>query len=220
MTSLLSWTGIAEVTGELRLHPGCLLADIACGRGGYGIEVARRTGARLLGVDFSEVALGQARQSADRQPPAGRAEFRAGTLTATGLPEAAADGLMCVDAIQFADPPRTALREFRRVLGPGARLVVTGWEAADPGDERVPARVRSVSLLRDLDEAGFAEVRVQEKLDWREQELAMWRDALAATARDDPAVRSLQSEARRVLSAPGSLRRVLATATAPPGCRG
>jgi SAM-dependent methyltransferase len=214
-TSLLPWPGIAELTGQLRLPPGGLLADIACGRGGYGIEIARRAGARLLGVDFSEVALDQARQSADRQLPAGQAEFRAGTLTATGLPDAIAAGLMCVDAIQFADPQIAALREFRRVLRSGARLVVTSWEAADPRDERVPPRVRAVQLLPDLHEAGFGEVQVRQKPDWRELELAMWREALAADAGDDPALRSLQAEARRVLSSPGALRRVLATATAP-----
>ena len=62
-TSLLSWQGIAEVTEELRMVADGLLLDLACGRGGYGIEVARRTGARLLGVDFSGVALEQARSS-------------------------------------------------------------------------------------------------------------------------------------------------------------
>lgn len=70
-TSLLSWQGIAEVSEELRLRPGGRLLDIACGRGGYGIEVARRTGARLIGVDFSEVALAQARSSSGRRPAAG-----------------------------------------------------------------------------------------------------------------------------------------------------
>ena len=49
----------AIVTRNLRLPPGGLLADIACGRGGYSIENARRAGARLLGVDFSVVALDQ-----------------------------------------------------------------------------------------------------------------------------------------------------------------
>ena len=57
-TSLLTWQGIAEMTEELRMPQDGLLLDLACGRGGYGIEVARRTGARLLGVDFSSVALG------------------------------------------------------------------------------------------------------------------------------------------------------------------
>jgi tRNA G10 N-methylase Trm11 len=50
--SLLPWQGIAAVTAALRLPRGGLLLDPACGPGGYGIEVARRTGARLLGVDF------------------------------------------------------------------------------------------------------------------------------------------------------------------------
>jgi hypothetical protein len=104
-TSLLPWAGIAEVADALRLPPGGRLVDLACGRGGYGIEVARRAGARLIGVDFSEVALAQARLSSARMLPEGRAEFRAGTLDATGLPDGAADGLMCVDAVQFSDPP-------------------------------------------------------------------------------------------------------------------
>src|ERR1035441_6210015 len=97
--SMLTWQGIAEVTEALRMPPDGLLLDVACGRGGYGIEGARgagdrlrrggvpeglrrppeglllevawgrggygtgvagRAGARLLGVDFSVVALGQA----------------------------------------------------------------------------------------------------------------------------------------------------------------
>ena len=84
-TSLLAWQGIAEVTDELRMPQDGLLLDLACGRGGYGIEVACRTGARLIGVDFSGVALEQARSSSARLLPAGRSKFQVGTLLATGL---------------------------------------------------------------------------------------------------------------------------------------
>jgi len=49
-TSLLGWDGIAEVVDALRLSPGDTLLDLACGRGGYGLEIAGRTGARLVGV--------------------------------------------------------------------------------------------------------------------------------------------------------------------------
>src|SRR3954453_19460762 len=81
-TSLLSWDGIADVVRALQVGPGDILVDLACGRGGYGIEVARRTGPRLIGVDFSAVAIDRARQR-----PGGTAEFRVGELTATGLPD-------------------------------------------------------------------------------------------------------------------------------------
>jgi SAM-dependent methyltransferase len=214
-TSLLTWQGIGDVTGALRMAPGGLLVDVGCGRGGYGIEVARRAGARLLGVDFSEVALAAARLSAARLLPVGQAEFRAGTLTATGLPDGVADGLMCVDAVQFADPPVDALVEFRRLLASGARLALSCWEAADPADERVSPRIRAVKLRRDLPAAGFADVQVDEKPQWREMERTMWQAALAAPADSDPAVQALQAEGRSSLEIFGSLRRVFATATAP-----
>jgi 2-polyprenyl-3-methyl-5-hydroxy-6-metoxy-1,4-benzoquinol methylase len=55
--SCLPGDGIAEVASELRLTAGPALLDLACGRGGYGLEVAARTGARLTGVDFSAEAL-------------------------------------------------------------------------------------------------------------------------------------------------------------------
>ncbi|MEO3936841.1 methyltransferase domain-containing protein [Dermatophilaceae bacterium Soc4.6] len=78
-TSLLTWEGIAEVVSSLRLSPGDLLLDLACGRGGYGLEIASRTGARLLGLDFSPEAVRQARGQAahlQRQPSSLSAGWR------------------------------------------------------------------------------------------------------------------------------------------------
>jgi len=121
---------------------------------------------------------------------------------------------MCVDAVQFADPPLAALLEFRRLLASGARLVLSCWEAAEPRDERVPPRIHAVNLQRDLPAAGFADVQVHDKPEWREAERRMWLEALAAPAGSD-AVRSLQDEGRRSLDTFGSVRRVFATATAP-----
>jgi SAM-dependent methyltransferase len=206
--------GIAEVAAELRLPEDGRLLDIACGRGGYGIEVARRSGARLTGVDFSAVALERARLTSAERLSTGRSEFRVGTLLATGLPSGAADGLMCVDAVQFAEPPLAALVEFRRVLRAGGRLVLTGWEAVDRSDEGVPPRIRAVDLQRDLPRAGFVDVEVRERPAWREAERAMWEAAIAAVD-SDAAVRAMQAEARRSLDTFDSLRRVFATATAP-----
>ncbi len=50
------------------MSPGDAVLDLACGRGGYGMEIARRTGARLIGIDFSTAALEAARS---RIPPLG-----------------------------------------------------------------------------------------------------------------------------------------------------
>jgi SAM-dependent methyltransferase len=196
--SALTWEALEELTRELHLPPEGLLLDIACGRGGYGVEVALRAGARLVGLDFSAVALEQARAIAGRRLAEGQAEFRVGTLTATELPDGVADGVMCVDAVQFAEPPIAALREFRRVLAGGGRVVLTCWEAVDPADPRVPARIRAVDLRRDLPAAGFVDVRVEDRPGWRQAERALWEAAVAADD-PDPAVGSLRAEGRRSL---------------------
>src|ERR1700759_5646860 len=53
---------VPELAEELRLRPGCTLLDLACGRGAYGLLVARQTGTPLIGVDFSAQALTEARE--------------------------------------------------------------------------------------------------------------------------------------------------------------
>ena len=81
-TSLLPWAGIADVIEALCLSRDDLLLDLACGRGGYGMEVAHRTGDRLVGIDYSHVAVGLATQQAAQL---GReADFRVGDMAATG----------------------------------------------------------------------------------------------------------------------------------------
>ncbi len=82
-TSLLSSKGIAEVVEALGLSRGETLLDLACGRGGYGLDIATRTGARLVGVDFSAEAVRQAREHAQRLDRI--ADFHIGDMAATGL---------------------------------------------------------------------------------------------------------------------------------------
>ena len=212
-TSLLTWEGIAEVTAALRLSPGVTLLDLACGRGGYGLEIAARTGARLVGIDFSAEAVRQAREQAGR---AGRAaDFRVGDLVATGLDTGSADAVLCVDAIQFAPQQDAAYRELRRVLAPGGRAVLTCWEPLTPGDERLAARLRSVNLGTGLMTAGFSDVEVRERPAWRAAERAMWEEAAALDPGDDPALRSFYDEGVRSLDTFALIRRVMAAATAP-----
>lgn len=212
-TSLLGWAGIAEVVSALRLPPGGLLVDVACGRGGYGLEIAARTGAGLVGVDFSAEALRQARELARQVGQA--ADFRVGDLAATGLDNGSADGVLCVDAIQFAEQPVAAYRELRRILAPGGRAVLTGWEAVDRNDTRVPDRLRNVDLDGGLTAAGFDDVEVHDRPAWRDNERAMWAEAASLDPGGDPALQSLRDEGVRTLVIFDLIRRVMASATAP-----
>jgi SAM-dependent methyltransferase len=211
-TSLLTWDATAEVAAALDLSPGDLLLDLACGRGGYGLEIAARTGARHLGVDFSAEAVRQASEYAERL---GRvADFRVGDLAATGLEEASVDAVMVVDSVQFAPDPGAAYAEIRRVLRPGGRAVLTCWEARDRLDADVPERLRTVDLEAGLVAAGFTEVQVEERPDWRAVERGMWEEAAALDPGGDPALVSFHEEGVRSLAVWDGIRRVWGRAIA------
>lgn len=75
--------------------------------------------------------------------------------------------------------------------------------------------MRQVDLARQLPEAGFVEVEVTSKPEWRVIEKRFWEESLSVDAGDDLAMQSMQEEARRVLDAFDLRRRVLARATAP-----
>lgn len=209
-TSLLTGDGLAEVVEALRLRPGGRLVDLARGRGGYGLEIAARTGARLIGVDFSSEAIIQAAALARRL--GADAEFRLGDLADTGLPAASADAVVCVDSIQFKPEP-ASFAEMHRVLAPGGRIALTTWEALDPSDERIPALIRAVDTRSALERAGFLDIEVCERPKWRSAERALWEEAAGLDPDGDPALRSLRDEGLRVLPTFDLTRRVLATAS-------
>ena len=207
---------IPELAGELRLTPGSTLLDLACGRGAYGLLIAQKSGASLIGVDFSAQALAEAGEQAARMG-VGNASFRVGELTATGLPDASVEAVLCTDAIQFPDEPALAYGEIRRVLKSGGRVVLTGWEPLDRDDERISLRVRRANLGAGLRQAGFTDVEVLDRPAWLEREHALWVEATALDPGDDPALRSFHAEGVKSLqwTGLGLLRRVLAVATKP-----
>jgi SAM-dependent methyltransferase len=212
-SSLLGWDGVEEITRALRLETGQVLLDLACGRGGYGLEVAQRMGADLVGVDFSPVAVDLATRNAELL---GRpARFLRGALEHTGLDEDSVDGVMCVDAIQFSTTPPSAYAEIARVLRPGGRVALTSWQVLDPDDESLPLRLRQVDLQTGLLAAGFEDVEVHQRPEWLAQERALWEEAVTVEPGGDETLAALRGEGESVLPGIDRCLRVIATAAQP-----
>jgi ubiquinone/menaquinone biosynthesis C-methylase UbiE len=212
--SLVPRQGLDRVLAELRLRPGAQLLDLCCGRGGIGLWFAAMSGARLTGVDFSAAAIAQAARRAADFVPSRSASFMVADATATSLPAAAMDAVMCIDALQLLPDRRGLLDEVARILRPGGRLVLTTWERRDGAPADVPSSY-AITDVRVLAEAAGLRVIVREEHDdWQEQELTLYRRAIADDSDDaEPALRMIAGEGRGLLPYSASARRVLLVAT-------
>ena len=205
---------------ELRLSPGGTLVDLACGMGGPALLAARETGARLIGVDFSTVAVGLATERAAALGMSDTAKFVVGSFANTGLDDASADGAMSEDAIQYVPDKTAAIKETARILRPGGRLVFTAFEL-DPDHARVLPVIGEdpVDDYRPLLEAaGFNVEAYEEAPGWPEplttayQSLLDAKDALVEEM-GQMAAMALFSELTLTLQTQMYRRRVLMVAT-------
>ncbi len=112
----------AAVRAALAKDPRQVL-DVATGTADLALELATaRPEAAVIGVDFAEAMLAVGRAKAARRGVALRLE--AGDGTALPYPDASFDAVTIAYGLRnFADID-AGLREFRRVLRPGGRLVV------------------------------------------------------------------------------------------------
>ena len=132
----LTRTDLGNLVKHLGLERDQKLVDLACGRGGSGLWVARETGAHLVGLDIADVAIAEARRRTAKFGLEGRAEFRVSDIVATGYPDATFDGAMSCDSL-FLVPDKTgSFAEAGRILKPGARFAFTTWEVHEPGGVR------------------------------------------------------------------------------------
>ena len=93
--------------------------DLGCGVGFFG-GLARKRGARVVGLDFSEAALAIALNEQRGMP------LVRGDATAVPFPAARFDAVLMNDIVEhLAEAPgRTMMQEVFRVLRPGGRLIV------------------------------------------------------------------------------------------------
>lgn len=143
--SSCSWWVLGHAVAALRLKPDNLLVDLGCGRGGPGLWLARALSVRLIGIDFSSVAVELASSRAAAFGVASRVEFRRATFEHSMLPDQSVDGAVSMDALPFTPNRAAALGEVRRILRPGGRLVLTGREPR-PGMDRWEVLADSAGL--------------------------------------------------------------------------
>jgi ubiquinone/menaquinone biosynthesis C-methylase UbiE len=209
--SLVTRDGLERVLAELQLEQDDHLVDLCCGRGGIGLWFAQESGARLTGVDFSPVAIEEARRRAELFLPEGRASFVVADADETSLDRRFAAAVVCIDALQMLPDREAALREAGSLLRDDGRIVVTTWELDVSPTGRMP--LADVGQL--VEDAGLRLLLREEHPEWLTRQNDLYESAIAADGDDaEPALRALADEGRRILPMIAQMRRVLVVATA------
>jgi len=162
-TSFVTIRDLKRMATEMKIGRGNTFSDLACGRGGPGLWVARETGALLIGIDISRTAISHASRKAVDLSLQSRASFRIGDFTNTGLPSSSLDGAMSVDALWIVPDKLSALQEAKRILRQGASFVFTTWDCEVAPAAWPPQIKDHRSLLKDV---GFKVTSYEATANW------------------------------------------------------
>lgn len=125
--------------------------DVACGTGVVARLASQLVGTEgfVAGLDVNPGMLAVARKT---MPPAVAAEWHEASAQAMPFPDASFDAVLCQMSLQFMPDKQAALREMRRVLSSGGRLILN-----IPGPIPPPFNILAETLARDIgpEAAGF-----------------------------------------------------------------
>ena len=153
-----------ELVETAALRQGDRVLDVACGTGIVARIAARKLGntGNVIGLDASAPMITVARAAATVEGIA--VEWREASAVELPFPEAAFDVVLCQSGLQFFPDRSASLREMRRVLNPGGRLILSVWGpiersrgfavAADAVARHIgPEAARPITLAFDLSDA-------------------------------------------------------------------
>jgi SAM-dependent methyltransferase len=112
---LLDWAAITD--GQRVLDAGCGVATTA-------IEIVRRHGATVAGLDIAPLMLERARRSVHKAGLAEQIDIDEGDIQDLPYPDASFDCVLAEAVTMFVDRSRAA-RELVRVCRPGGRVLAT-----------------------------------------------------------------------------------------------
>ena len=154
------WLTVERLAEVLEPRPGERILEVGPGTGYFALPMASRIlpGGRLAGLDLQQQMLDELARRASEQGVE-NLELRQGDATALPYEDAAFDAAYLVTVLGEIPDQVAALRELRRVVRPGGRLVF-GETVLDPH------LVTRSSMVRRAEAAGFTFDRLSGVAPW------------------------------------------------------
>jgi demethylmenaquinone methyltransferase / 2-methoxy-6-polyprenyl-1,4-benzoquinol methylase len=112
------------LVSRVPVGPQHTVLDVATGTAAVAIELARRTGCRVVGLDQSREMLETGRQRVDEAGLGDRIELVEGSADRLPFDEGSFDALTFTYLLRYVDDPETTMRELARVVRPGGTIAM------------------------------------------------------------------------------------------------
>lgn len=141
------------MTERLRLDAGCRLLDVGCGVGAPAVRIARRTGAEVTGISVSREQVARADALAQSADLRDRVSFQQANAMELPFEDASFDAVFALESMPHMPDRAQVLRELRRVLRPGGRIVLTDFHRRrSPAPDVHPLQRTMGSTIAQVDE--------------------------------------------------------------------
>jgi ubiquinone/menaquinone biosynthesis C-methylase UbiE len=145
----------------LDVQPSERVIELGCGPGVAIAALATRAIRGLVvGVDHSEVVIGQARRRNEAAIRAGRVRLIHTPVEKLSISDGPFDAALAVNTVGMWPDPTTQLRELRQLLRPGGRIALVSQPRC-PGATAATSAAAANELAALLTEAGFEHLQTE-----------------------------------------------------------
>ena len=116
------------------IEPGSTILEVGCSNGRITEYIHDRVDSTILGIDFSDVAIEQARRRVGDR--AGTLRFACVDLTQEEIPGDGYDYILAIDSLYFLGEFDESLRRFDARLNRGGRMVISIFSVRDEDEEQ------------------------------------------------------------------------------------
>ncbi len=117
-----NWRWRREMVSHVDRGDPLAMLDVATGTAGVALVLARRTRARITGIDLTEAMLRRGHARVERAGVADRVRLVVGQAERLPFPDGSFDALTFTYLLRYVADPAATLCELARVLKPGATI--------------------------------------------------------------------------------------------------